>query len=420
MMAVLDFFAIAGTVTVNDDGEDVITDYNIDFFTLRLLDVTKLAGILGDSLSYQSYVVDRTAETGTVYGTDLSDELLLSEDVTEAYGFGGNDVIELKSIAQKIMGGAGRNRLLANEFNFDNIENSQINLGDYENMQDITSNIKTITGDDKNNLIDARTNTDFLLASIEGLGGNDIIHAGSGRNTVHGGEGHDAIFGYAGNDTLYGENGNDRLFGGIDNDILIGGAGHDRLVGGAGDDVFQYYHYQSGKQTLFLEIEDHGYENGHPKLIAFERDAPDSRNLNHQIELPDGTQSPYSSLLYSGHMTITDFGNGNDLLYFSNISLFNELPDGTDRADDATLPASLFYQKYRLDDDDNEIEVTDDSGHDFIKIFGRFDFAAHHAPDIFQTNSISQDTFLLAILENYSGELELDAHIVTALPLADL
>ena len=119
-------------------------------------------------------------------------------------------------------------------------------------------------------------------------------------------------------------------------------------------------------------------------------------------------------------MTITDFGNGNDLLYFSNISLFNELPDGTDRADDATLPASLFYQKYRLDDDDNEIEVTDDSGHDFIKIFGRFDFAAHHAPDIFHTNSICQDTFLLAILENYSGELALDAHIVTAMPLAEL
>ena len=60
-----DLVVIAGEV---DNG--VITDYNIDFRTLRLLDITKLESILGDSLSYQSYVVDRAAETGTVYGTD--------------------------------------------------------------------------------------------------------------------------------------------------------------------------------------------------------------------------------------------------------------------------------------------------------------------------------------------------------------
>ena len=242
-------------------------------------------------------------------------------------------------------------------------------------MQDITTNINVITGDDKDNYIDARTNAALLLANIEGFGGNDIIHAGSGKNTVE---------------------------------------------GGAGDDIFQYYHYQSGKQTLFLAIDNPLNADGHPKEVAFERDAPDGRNLNHQIELPDGTQSPYSSLLYSGHMTITDFGDGNDLLYFSNISLFNELPEGTDRADDEALPASLFYQKYRLNEDGNELEVTDDSGHEFVKIFGQFDFAKHHAPDIFQTNNTSQDTFLLAILENYTGELALDDHMVTAPPVAEL
>ena len=96
------------------------------------------------------------------------------------------------------------------------------------------------------------------------------------------------------------------------------------------------------------------------------------------------------------------------------------MPEGADRAEDATLPATLFYQKYRLDDEGGEVEITDDSGHDFIKIFASFDFANHHAPEIFQTNTRSQDTFLLAILENYSGELALDAHIVTALPLAEL
>ena len=73
-----------------------------------------------------------------------------------------------------------------------------------------------------------------------------------------------------------------------------------------------------------------------------------------------------------------------------------------------------------MDDEGDEIEVTDDSGHEFVKIFGQFDFDNHHKPDIFQTNNTSQDTFLLAILENYAGELALDDHIVTALPVAEL
>ena len=109
-MSLLDFFSVAGTV---DNG--VITDYNIDFSSLHFLDVTKLAGILGDSLSYQSYVVDKTEASGTVYGTDLSDELLLGTSVLDAYAFGGNDIIEISDFITDVDGGGGNDTLTGGE-----------------------------------------------------------------------------------------------------------------------------------------------------------------------------------------------------------------------------------------------------------------------------------------------------------------
>ncbi|WP_430463354.1 calcium-binding protein [Tabrizicola sp.] len=72
---------------------------------------------------------------------------------------------------------------------------------------------------------------------INGLGGNDVIDANTGRDTVYGGDGDDLIAGGIDRDTLYGDNGNDQIWGGSQNDVLFGGAGNDRLHGGTGNDV---------------------------------------------------------------------------------------------------------------------------------------------------------------------------------------
>ena len=153
-------------------------------------------------------------------------------------------------------------------------------------------------------------------------------------------------------------------------------------------------------------------------MIAMKKSYP-SALIESPLLLPDGTQNPYSSALYAGHMTITDFGSGHDLLYFSNIKLFNHLPEGElleeGLPDDNAAPlASLFYQKYGFTEGGEEVEITDNSGHDFIKIFGQFNFAQHPNATLFQTNDKAQDTILLAILENYTGELVIDDHIITA------
>ena len=214
--------------------------------------------------------------------------------------------------------------------------------------------------------------------------------------------------------------GADIITTGTGDDYVVGGTGNDRLIGGAGDDIFQYYHYQTGHQTIFLE--ENGYRNakGHPLAIAAERRLPTERHIDEAIILPDGTPSSYSSFLYSGQMTITDFGVGNDMIYFSNIRLFNQLASDDSPHDDEAVPASLFYEKYRLDDKGDEIAVHDDSGHDLVKIFARFQFEDHEKASLFQSNNSAEETWLVATLENYTGELNLDEHIVTIANFADI
>lgn len=90
---------------------------------------------------------------------------------------------------------------------------------------------------------------------IYGSQGDDIINAGNGRDTVYtrdgtnrvaggddadtiwGGNGRDRLFGGKGNDSLSGGSGRDILSGDEGNDTLIGGASNDTLYGGDGDDI---------------------------------------------------------------------------------------------------------------------------------------------------------------------------------------
>ncbi|MGC6517444.1 MAG: hypothetical protein ACON49_05400, partial [Candidatus Puniceispirillaceae bacterium] len=52
---------------------------------------------------------------GTVYGTDLSDELLLGTSVLDAYAFGGNDIIEISDFITDVDGGGGNDTLTGGE-----------------------------------------------------------------------------------------------------------------------------------------------------------------------------------------------------------------------------------------------------------------------------------------------------------------
>jgi Ca2+-binding RTX toxin-like protein len=80
---------------------------------------------------------------------------------------------------------------------------------------------------------------------LNGLGGSDILQAGTSDSEIHGGAGDDFVYGFtgddllfggSGNDYLQGANGNDRMDGGSGDDIVRGMRGRDVLSGGLGND----------------------------------------------------------------------------------------------------------------------------------------------------------------------------------------
>ena len=76
--------------------------------------------------------------------------------------------------------------------------------------------------------------------TLEGGAGDDSLDGGEGNDALHGDGGDDMLRGRKGDDKLYGGAGADDLRGGVGNDILDGGAGDDRLFGGAGNDKFVF------------------------------------------------------------------------------------------------------------------------------------------------------------------------------------
>jgi len=65
------------------------------------------------------------------------------------------------------------------------------------------------------------------MNTINGYGGNDILHGHGWSDILYGGDGDDVLDGGNGNDTLYGGNGNDTLHGGDGLDVMTGGSGAD-------------------------------------------------------------------------------------------------------------------------------------------------------------------------------------------------
>lgn len=82
-------------------------------------------------------------------------------------------------------------------------------------------------GTDQNDAFKGTTGDDRM----EGFGGNDYLYGGSGKDVLIGGDGNDWLEGGLGNDTLDGGNGND---------IITGGAGRDVMTGGAANDIFVF------------------------------------------------------------------------------------------------------------------------------------------------------------------------------------
>ena len=78
---------------------------------------------------------------------------------------------------------------------------------------------------------------DTYMAGSWGMGGDDVIDAGSGDDTVYGGAGDDEIDGGSGDDVIHGGAGDDEIEAGSGDDIVYGGDGDDEIEGESGDDI---------------------------------------------------------------------------------------------------------------------------------------------------------------------------------------
>ena len=201
-----------------------------------------------------------------------------------------------------------------------------------------TNDPDTLTGGSEDDFIDGLARDD----SLSGLGGNDTILGGNGRDTLDGGSGNDSLDGGAsfdlllggdGNDTLLGGNGVDTLDGGNNNDSLDGGASNDQLLGGEGDDTLLG---GAGADSLTGGIGNDFLNGGssNDQLLGDEGDdtllgGAGADNLTggigNDILTGDSSNDTFVLAAGEGTDTITDFGNGNDVIGLSGGLTFADL-----------------------------------------------------------------------------------------------
>ncbi|WP_143004401.1 immunoglobulin-like domain-containing protein, partial [Halomonas shengliensis] len=173
--------------------------------------------------------------------------------------------------------------------------------------------------------------------NLTGSSGDDLLGGGGGDDILAGGLGNDALSGGEGNDTLYGDEGDDFLAGGSGNDTLTGGSGNDTMIGGLGADTFVW-------------------------------------NLGDQ-----------SSPSVPAEDTVTDFGDGDDVLDISDLLQGEELESNAitdyivakegEGADDGNL---LLYIKH--DGGDGAIDSDGANADQVIKLEGK-GFDSWNDPD---------------------------------------
>ena len=147
--------------------------------------------------------------------------------------------------------------------------------------------------------------------------GDDWLFAGMGNDTFYGEAGNDQAIANGGNDQLFGDLGNDDLNGGLGDDQLFGGEGDDLLTGGSGSDSFTG---DSGSDRFMLAME--------------------------------------------GTDIITDFTDGQDLLYLPENAAFENLAITQGQGDNAANVLITFQEQTLAVLNDVNVETISQS--DFV------------------------------------------------------
>ncbi len=186
-------------------------------------------------------VLTGTSGANTLNGGRGDDTIRGLAGSDQLYGDAGADTLDGGSGMDRVDGGRGNDILVirAAEGQFDlliggdGIDTLRVTAAGGVATLEGTANISTIEvfdgagqavrGSSAANTLDFSIFTSVVgVASISGLGGNDILTGSGGRDVING------------------DAGADQLNGGAGDDLLYGGAGADRLTGGGGADTFAY------------------------------------------------------------------------------------------------------------------------------------------------------------------------------------
>lgn len=234
------------------------------------------APVLTWSGAVSTYVVDSTASSVALAGTDAAETFVLRDPATGATPTtvkvdmaGGDDTMTVRSrvLDGSTWSGGDGTDLFQVAFDYDEVlldlRSGQFETGepdvtvdqrvtDVENVDAVSATV-TVKGTDAGNVLNlqgcktwavGRAGADTIgygvdLANAPALtctGASMVARGGKDADTISGTSGSDRLFGNKGEDLVKAMGGDDVVFGGDDDDRARGGAGNDKVRGGEGDD----------------------------------------------------------------------------------------------------------------------------------------------------------------------------------------
>lgn len=267
-------------------------------------------GVSGNTLDASAY-----SNPVTLNGLDGDDTLTGGTADDTLNGGSGNDTLVNSAGDDLLDGGAGTDTV-AQVIDTDQVitDASLSGMG-----SDTLAGIELaiLTGGIGNNSLDASLFTG--MATLNGMGGDDLLIGGSGSDALNGGTGSDTLTGNAGNDALNGEDGDDILNlnggsdtadGGAGDDLLIlsGNAGGTSATGGSGANHFIIQPGLNGNVLLDAQGVDTLDFSGFNSGITFSLGVATAQALAGGLNLSAGTQ--FTNLIGT---TFNDVLTGNSL-----------------------------------------------------------------------------------------------------------
>lgn len=198
------------------------------------------------SFSNNGAAGDTFFQIQNLVGSKYDDHLIGDAGNNQLYGYLGHDILEGGDGIDKLYGGDGDDILFAGKV-FGTDTASPVSAGYYEELHG---------GEGKDRLY-AGINADILDGGGNVAGAGDIVDYTKSAKAVtvnlatgHGSGGYAAGDSYTGIEDIVGSFHSDRLIGDANSNVIEGVFGNDTLTGGGGSDVFRYFPWDIGTNTV--------------------------------------------------------------------------------------------------------------------------------------------------------------------------